>query len=74
MEDYYVVGIGVEFWATITFVILKLTHVISWSWWWVFAPLWGGVALTFAWVIFSLFIGVVGTILYWIISKIVKDE
>ena len=22
------------------FLVLKLTGVISWSWWWVFAPLW----------------------------------
>ena len=25
---------------TILFIILKLTHVISWSWLWVFSPLW----------------------------------
>ena len=24
----------------IAFVILKLTKVISWSWWWVLAPIW----------------------------------
>jgi hypothetical protein len=24
---------------TIVFVVLKLTGVISWSWWWVFSPL-----------------------------------
>jgi len=24
----------------IVFLVLKLTHVIAWSWWWVFAPLW----------------------------------
>lgn len=23
-----------------TFLILKLTGVITWSWWWVFAPIW----------------------------------
>jgi len=27
---------------TIVFVVLKLTHVIDWSWVWVFAPLWIG--------------------------------
>lgn len=26
----------------IVFITLKLTGVISWSWWWVTAPLWGG--------------------------------
>lgn len=25
----------------IVFLVLKLTHVIDWSWWWVFAPVWG---------------------------------
>ena len=25
---------------TIIFVILKLTEVIAWSWWWVLSPLW----------------------------------
>lgn len=29
----------------ITFLVLKLTHVIDWSWWWVTCPLWGGFAL-----------------------------
>jgi Transmembrane Fragile-X-F protein len=31
-------------WAGVTFLIfliLQLTHVIDWSWWWVTAPLWG---------------------------------
>lgn len=26
----------------IVFLILKLTNVIDWSWWWVTAPLWIG--------------------------------
>lgn len=29
----------------LVFLTLKLTGVIAWSWWWVTAPLWGGVAL-----------------------------
>lgn len=29
----------------IVFLVLKLTKVIDWSWWWVTAPLWGGIAL-----------------------------
>jgi hypothetical protein len=24
---------------TIIFFVLKVTHVIAWSWWWVFSPL-----------------------------------
>jgi len=27
---------------TIIFVVLRLTGVIHWSWWWVLAPLWIG--------------------------------
>jgi len=29
----------------IIFLVLKLTHVIDWSWWWITAPLWCGLAL-----------------------------
>jgi len=30
---------------TIAFVVLKLIHVINWSWWWVLAPLWISLAI-----------------------------
>lgn len=30
---------------TTIFVVLKLTHVIAWSWWWVLSPLWIGIAI-----------------------------
>lgn len=30
----------------IVFLVLKLTHTITWSWWWVTAPLWGDLATT----------------------------
>lgn len=32
----------------IAFLVLKLTGVISWSWWWVTAPLWGTVLIVLA--------------------------
>ena len=32
--------IGVAWLLTIVFIILKLTEVIAWSWWWVLSPLW----------------------------------
>lgn len=38
-------GIGFEGLLTIVFIVLKLTKVISWSWWWVTAPLWIPVAI-----------------------------
>lgn len=31
---------------TITFVVLKLVHVIDWSWWWVLSPVWIVVVLS----------------------------
>lgn len=33
-------GIGFSGLLTIVFVVLKLTNVIDWSWWWVLSPLW----------------------------------
>ena len=30
---------------TVAFIVLKLVGVISWSWWWVLAPLWIPVAI-----------------------------
>jgi len=30
---------------TLAFIVLKLTHYIDWSWWWVLAPLWIPIAL-----------------------------
>jgi len=38
-------GIGVLGLLGVVFVTLKLTGVITWSWWWVTAPFWGGFAL-----------------------------
>lgn len=29
----------------VAFVVLKLCHVIDWSWWWVTCPFWGAVAV-----------------------------
>jgi len=33
-------GIGFTGLLTIVFIILKLTGVIAWSWWWVLSPIW----------------------------------
>lgn len=43
-------GIGFGGILFIVFLILKLTNVIVWSWWWVTAPLW--IPLAIAIVIF----------------------
>jgi len=42
-------------------IVLKLTNVITWSWWWVMAPFWGGIVL--AVFVFA------GIIIYHIIRK-----
>lgn len=41
-------GVGFAGLLFIVFLVLKLAHVIGWSWWWVTAPLWGGLALVVA--------------------------
>lgn len=45
----------------ITFIVLKLTHVINWSWWWVLSPLWIPLALlaVFGVIFFFIWLGVV---------------
>ncbi|WP_309708817.1 hypothetical protein [Siphonobacter sp. SORGH_AS_0500] len=38
-------GVGFLPLLFLVFLVLKLTSVIDWSWWWVTAPLWGVMAL-----------------------------
>jgi multisubunit Na+/H+ antiporter MnhB subunit len=38
-------GIGFSGLLTIAFIVLKLTHYIDWSWWWVLSPIWIGLGL-----------------------------
>ena len=47
---------------TIVFIVLKLTHTIDWSWWWVFSPEW--IVLGFAGIMFMI---------VWIIMAYTKD-
>ena len=49
-------GIGFGGLLTIVFIVLKLTKVIDWSWWWVTCPLWIPVALFVVLVIIVLLI------------------
>ena len=41
-------GISLCTLLTVAFVVLKLCKVITWSWWWVLAPLWGPWAIVAA--------------------------
>lgn len=43
-------GIGIVSLVFTVFLVLKLTEVgpvAAWSWWWVTAPLWGSIVVTF---------------------------
>lgn len=52
-------GIGLGTVLFIVFLILKLTEVIDWSWWWVTAPLWIPVAIVVA---FMIIVGIISFI------------
>lgn len=41
-------GIGLGTILFVVFLVLKLTEVIDWSWWWVTAPLWIPIAFVIA--------------------------
>lgn len=41
-------GVGTAGLLGVAFVVLKLVGVIDWSWWWVTAPFWMGLALLLA--------------------------
>ena len=47
-------GVGFFGLMFLIFMTLKLTGVITWSWWWVTIPLWGGFALIGIIVLFAL--------------------
>ena len=39
-NDYRYNGVSFSSILFLVFLVLKLTNVIDWSWWWVTAPLW----------------------------------
>ncbi len=56
-------GIGLFGMLGILFIGLKLTGYITWSWWYVTMPLWGGVVF-----IFSLLFG--GLMITWLLHRL----
>lgn len=46
-------GITFDMILFIVFLVLKLTHVIDWSWWWVTSPLWIPLVIAIVLFIFS---------------------
>lgn len=49
-------GIGFVGLLTIVFIVLKLTGVVAWSWWWVFSPVW--IAMLLALVILGILLAI----------------
>lgn len=50
-------GLGFTGALTILFIGLKLTGFVTWSWWWVLAPLWIGAVLVTAFFFIAVLIG-----------------
>ena len=59
-------GIGFLDALSLVFLVLKLTKVIDWSWWWITAPLWGQAAL----IILVLVIAIIVLTVFKIIDRI----
>ena len=53
-------GVGFTGLLAIAFIVLKLCHVIDWSWWWVLSPIWIPIALVFLLFIISMIVIVSG--------------
>ena len=52
--------VGFMGFLALIFITLKLTGYITWSWWLVTLPLWGGVALIFSLLIIGPVMAIVG--------------
>lgn len=44
-DDIYKIIRAILTLTLVTFIILKLTHIVSLSWWWVTAPAWASLAI-----------------------------
>lgn len=66
-------GVGICTVLFLIFLVLKLTGTITWSWWWVTAPLWAPFVafLTLCVLVFvvGLFIGLVKAIINYVRGK-----
>ena len=55
-------GIGFLGLLFIVFLVLKLTHTIDWSWWWVTCPLWGPMALAGSFILLAGILAGIGAV------------
>ena len=56
-ERPWAIGCGTILLLTIAFIILKIFGVLSWSWLWVFSPLWMCAAAIFVLILAAFFTG-----------------
>ncbi|MBI6182418.1 hypothetical protein JEQ07_18745 [Serratia proteamaculans] len=56
-------GLGFLSILALIFITLKLMGYIIWSWWWVTAPLWGGLVLLA--VLYAVILLIAGVIAFW---------
>jgi len=56
-------GIGLLGALGLLFVGLKLGGVITWSWWWVTLPFWGGLAIAAALLIVALVVALINALI-----------
>lgn len=56
-------GLGFLSILALIFITLKLMGYITWSWWWVTAPLWGGLVLLV--VLYTVILLIAGAIAFW---------
>jgi hypothetical protein len=55
-------GIGFCGLLTTLFIALKLTNVITWSWWWILAPMWIPIILFILCLIIIFCVGIVKSV------------
>jgi hypothetical protein len=53
----------------VAFVVLKLTGVIDWSWLWVTAPFWAGIALALVLFVIGVVFAVIATAVEAVVGK-----
>jgi hypothetical protein len=61
--------IGFAWLLGLVFVVLRLCHVVAWSWWWVTLPFWVAPAILFAVMAFALFMACVCEVIDWRAAK-----
>ena len=55
-------GVSWAFMIFVVFLVLKLTKTITWSWWLVTLPIWGGAALGILFILFAIIVAAIAII------------